>query len=179
MKVQIIFYAKDQNNSTMFYSNLLNKQPILNVPGMTEFELSDNTILGIMPEQGIKRLLGDKLPDPSKGNGIPRVELYLIVDDPLLIHQRAIELGAKELSPLQDRDWGHQVSYCLDLDGNVLAFAKEIGVNAYWDLWRQDDNGNKAIIEIFHSESEAINTQKEFEERKHKQVYWVEKKSKR
>ena len=46
----------------------------------------------------------------------------------------------------------------------------------YWELWRQVDHGNKVLIEIFFSEEAAYFAQKEFEERKHKQIYWIEKK---
>lgn len=90
---------------------------------MMEFVLSDHTALGLMPAAGIKRLLGDRLPDPAQAAGTPRAELYLRVADPLDYHRRAIEAGATELSALQDRDWGDCVAYSLDFDGHVLAFA--------------------------------------------------------
>jgi uncharacterized glyoxalase superfamily protein PhnB len=122
-----ILYVKDQARSTAFYSQVLNCQPTLNVPGMTEFSLSDDTILGLMPISGIVRLLGEKLPDPTQGDGIPRSELYLLVDNPADYHQRAIEFGAVELSPLEDRDWCDRAAYSLDPDGHVLAFAEQIG----------------------------------------------------
>lgn len=120
-KLHIILYVKDQKISRDFYSRLLNHEPTLDVPGMTEFEVFPNCILGIMPEKGIKRLL-EKLPDFT--DGTPRAEIYLMVDDPNYYHNRAVELGAKELSLLSPRDWGHEVAYSLDFDGHVLAFAK-------------------------------------------------------
>lgn len=126
MIANIILYVRDQQQSTAFYSSILGQTPTLNVPGMTEFRLSDHCVLGLMPEKGIKRLLGSALPDPEKGNGIPRVELYLTVDDPNGYHQRAIKNGAKELSPLQKRDWGDQAAYSMDQDGHVIAFAERI-----------------------------------------------------
>ena len=79
-----------------------------------------------MPEAGIKRLLGASLPDPSGAWGIPRSELYLVVDDPLACYRRALEAGAKAISDLAARDWGDEVAYCLDLDSHVVAFAKPI-----------------------------------------------------
>jgi uncharacterized glyoxalase superfamily protein PhnB len=91
---------------------------------MTEFKLSDSCVLGLMPEAGIKRLLGDRLPDPSAANETPRAELYLRVDDPQAFHQRALEMGARELSGLEKRSWGDLAAYSLDPDGHVLAFAK-------------------------------------------------------
>jgi len=71
-------------------------------------------------------LLGSKLPEPIHATGAPRSELYLLVQDPLQHHQRALAAGAIELTGLEDRDWGHRAAYSLDPDGHVLAFAEEI-----------------------------------------------------
>lgn len=119
-----ILYVRDQERSTQFYSTVLGEKPRLHVPGMTEFSLSDTCVLGLMPEAGIKRLLGSQLPDPAVANGTPRAELYLRVDNPQAFHQRALEMGARELSGLEKRNWGDLAAYSLDLDGHVLAFAK-------------------------------------------------------
>lgn len=121
-----ILYVKDQAVSSEFYSAVLNQKPALDVPGMTEFRLAANCIFGIMPEKGIKKLLGKNLPDPSKANGIPRCELYLIVDNPQEYHNRALDRGAREISPLQTRSWGDRTAYCMDPDGHVIAFAEQI-----------------------------------------------------
>lgn len=124
-KTHIILYVKDQARSTEFYSRVLNCAPSLNVPGMTEFAFSETCVLGLMPEAGIKRLLGGRLPDPSQAAGVPRAEIYLRVTNPLEYHRRAITAGGIELSELKDRDWGDRVAYSLDPDGHVLAFAEK------------------------------------------------------
>ena len=98
--------------------------PSLNVPGMTEFRLGEDCILGLMPEAGIKKLIGSLLPDPTSARGVPRAELYLVVDSCKRYYLRALELGAQALSEPLKRDWGDVVCYCLDLDGHVLAFAE-------------------------------------------------------
>jgi hypothetical protein len=54
-------------------------------------------------------------------------QFILLVDDPGSFHQRALREGARELSPLSPRDWGHWAAYSLDLDGHLLAFANEGG----------------------------------------------------
>ena len=126
MKAHLIFYVSDQKRSSAFYSRVLALKPHLDVPGMTEFPLGDGAVLGLMPAKGIKRLLGDKLPDPERAAGVPRAELYLLIDDPGAHHLRALENGAQELSPLAPRDWGHQAAYSLDPDGHVLAFASAL-----------------------------------------------------
>lgn len=120
-----IFYVADQARSTRFYSAVLAVSPRLNVPGMTEFVLPGGAILGLMPESAIERLLGPALPSPSAARGIARAELYLVVDEPAGFHARALEAGARELSPLSPRAWGHAAAYSLDPDSHVLAFASD------------------------------------------------------
>lgn len=123
MKVHFILYVSDQERSTAFYSDVLGEVPTLNVPGMTEFRLEDSTVLGLMPETGIVKLLGPAIVHPALARGVPRAEVYLVVENPAAFYARAIAAGARELSPLALRDWGHTAAYCLDPDGHVLAFA--------------------------------------------------------
>jgi len=120
-----ILYVADQRRSQRFYAAVLGEPARLDVPGMTEFDLPGGAVLGLMPEAGARRLLGERLPDPAMAAGAPRAELYLLVDDPAAHHARAVAAGARELSPLAARDWGHHAAYSLDPDGHVLAFAKE------------------------------------------------------
>lgn len=121
--ILFVLYVGDQARSRDFYIKVLHLEPTLDVPGMTEFKLPCGGMLGLMPETGIKRLLGEPLPDPSAGNGIPRAELYLFVDDPEADLNTALAQGATLLSKVQPRDWGDLAGYCLDPDGNVVAFA--------------------------------------------------------
>ena len=81
MKAHFVLYVSDQQRSTSFYAAVFEEPPTLNVPGMTEFRLSDSSILGLMPENGIVRLLGNTIVHPSLARGVPRSELYLVVDD--------------------------------------------------------------------------------------------------
>lgn len=124
-KFEFIIYVKDQNRSRDFYKTLLNMIPSLDVPGMTEFHLTENCKLGIMHESGIAKILGDKVPHPSKGKGIPRCEIYLFVDSPQLTLDKALKAGATFISNAKLRDWNHIVAYAADPDGHILAFAKE------------------------------------------------------
>jgi uncharacterized protein len=120
-----ILYVADQRRSAAFYAVALGADPSLDVPGMTEFPLPGGAVLGLMPESGIRALLGPGLPDPVLARGYPRAEIYLLVDDPSACHARALAAGGTELSPLARRDWGHLAAYSLDPDGHVLAFARE------------------------------------------------------
>ncbi|MBX3464980.1 MAG: VOC family protein [Planctomycetes bacterium] len=119
----LVLYVADQARSRAFYERALAIAPRLDVPGMTEFELPGGAVLGLMPEASIRRLLGPVLPDPAAARGVPRAELYLLVDDPRAAHARALAAGARELGAPAPRDWGHTAGYLLDPDGHVLAFA--------------------------------------------------------
>lgn len=122
---EIILYVANQQKSRDFYSTILQKKPSLDVPGMTEFTLTENLKLGLMPENGIAKILLNKTPHPNTGNGIPRCELYILLDNIEEIFKVAIKEGAKEISPIQDRDWGDSVGYLADVDGHIIAFAKK------------------------------------------------------
>lgn len=126
MKAQFILYVKDQTRSKNFYQSLLQIKPVLDVPGITEFELSAECKLGLMPEDGIAKILSDKVTHPSKGAGIPRCELYLSVDNIQQYFDRAVELSAKLISEIQNRDWGDKACYFADPDGHIIAFAEKI-----------------------------------------------------
>jgi len=123
MKAHLILYVRDQLRSSEFYRHVLGIEPNVDEPGMTEFALGQDAVLGLMAEDAIRRLLGPRLPNPARGPRVPRAELYLLVTHPAAHHQRAVDAGAVELSPIERRDWGDEVSYVLDLDSHVVAFA--------------------------------------------------------
>ena len=125
-QIEIIFYVSDQYRSRGFYENLLGMAPVLDVPGMAEFELQQGVKLGLMPEGGIAKIITPALPHPQEGSGIPRCELYLFVEDTAAAYTNALTAGARAISPAMDRDWGHRVAYVADPDGHVIAFAQEI-----------------------------------------------------
>ena len=116
-----ILYVSDQQASRDFYAAVLGREPVLDVPGMTEFSLPDGSSLGLMPEAGIRKLLGEA----AFGSGL-RAEVYLGVDDPREYLRRAVAAGARQLSECTNRDWGDLAGYCLDADGYVLGFAAPI-----------------------------------------------------
>jgi catechol 2,3-dioxygenase-like lactoylglutathione lyase family enzyme len=122
MKAHVIFFVDDQARSTVFYRELLGIPPCLEVPGMTEFPLSETTVLGLMPRSGAQRLLGSVVAGASLQDGLSG-ELYLVVEDPQTFQERALALGCRLLSPLQVRNWGHRVCYVISPDGHLLAFA--------------------------------------------------------
>lgn len=123
--IEFILYVSDQRLSKEFYSKVLQLKPSLDVSGMTEFTLAENVKLGLMPNDGIAKILTPKVPHPAEGSGIPGCELYLVLDEIEKYFERAIQYGGKEVSPIKLRDWGDVVGYVSDPDGHILAFAKK------------------------------------------------------
>lgn len=123
--VEFIIYVSRQDQSKNFYKILLDKEPSLDVPGMTEFLLEENCKLGLMPNDGIAKILGEKTPHPSKGTGIPRCELYLCFENAGEVFQRAILAGAKVVSPMEERNWGDTAGYLSDSDGHIIAIVQK------------------------------------------------------
>ena len=124
--IEIILYVNDQKASVEFYTKLFRQNPDLNVLGMTEFKLAENCKLGLMPNNGIAKILLDKTPQPNQGNGIPRCELYFYVENVKLEFENAIKIGAKLISEIKQRDWGDKVCYFADIDGHIIAFAEKL-----------------------------------------------------
>ena len=123
--VEFILYVSNQEKSTAFYQTILGIKPSLNVPGMTEFQLNPYCKLGLMPNEGIAKIIMPNLPHPTTGNGIPRCELYLSetdLENKLSICKKA---GAKLISSIEPRNWGDTVFYISDFDGHVIAFASK------------------------------------------------------
>lgn len=123
--IEFILYVRSQEESKNFYKILLNKEPSLDVPGMTEFLLAEDCKLGLMPNDSIAKILGGKIPHPDKGTGIPRCELYLYFENSEEVFQRAINAGAKEISPIQKRNWGDNAGYLSDTDGHIIAIVQK------------------------------------------------------
>lgn len=126
MTSHFILFVRDQARSAEFYAKVLKIEPRLNVTGMTEFQLGSDAVLGLMPFTGASRLLGINDPRGNADENAACAELYLVVDSPGEHHERALGEGAREISALVDRDWGHRAAYCFDPDGHVLAFAEVI-----------------------------------------------------
>ena len=124
-EIEFILYVSNQERSTSFYHHLLKLSPILNVEGMTEFQLMPGVKLGLMPVKSAAKFLNFKMPHPSEGAGIPRCELYLKVPSAEKFLQRAIELGGELINELELQEWGDNVGYLADLDGHIIAFAEE------------------------------------------------------
>ena len=68
-------------------------------------------------------------------------------------------------------------------DGQVAGLPESVDASRFYEslgltpheLWRQDDNGHKFLIETYFCKADAIRARREFEARLHKQTYWIKK----
>jgi len=121
-----VLYVADQDRARDFYAAVLGRAPKLDVPGMCEFELQGGGSLGLMPGAGAAQLLGpgfEGLAGDTPGS-LPRAELYLRLPDAAAVLARALDAGARLISPLEERDWNESAAYVADPDGHVLALAQ-------------------------------------------------------
>ena len=119
-----ILFVESQERSRDFYRAVLQQEPSIDVDGMTMFDFSDSFSIGLMPEVNMSRILGAEVPNPSQGNGIPRCEVYLFVDNPNERLEILVSDGGRKISEMVERSWGDEVAYGLDPDGHVVALAK-------------------------------------------------------
>ncbi len=117
-----ILYVADQARARDFYRCVLAAEPVLDVPGMTEFDLGGAT-LGLMPAADMEALL----PGEVRAGAGQRCELYLRRGDAAAALARAAAGGGRLLDGLRDRSWGERTGYLLDPDGHVLALAAAAG----------------------------------------------------
>jgi uncharacterized glyoxalase superfamily protein PhnB len=116
---EFIRYVADQLVARNFYRRVLAMRPVLDVPGMTEFDLG-GAALGLMPAADMTHLLAGRI---RTGDQAQRCELYLRRADAEAALARAADSGGTLLDALRDRPWGERVGYVLDPDGHVLALA--------------------------------------------------------
>ena len=122
---EFILYVRDINVSTRFYEQLLRKKPKNLLAGKTYFLLTYIIKLGLVANDSMENIFTNTMPSPSTGVGIPRCELYLYVKDVMAEYLHAKKIGAKVISSVSLRDWGHLVCYIADPDGHVIALAQE------------------------------------------------------
>ena len=125
-KTLFIIYVEDIEKTKLFYEFLFNIKPIVDEPGMCEFELPDGSKLGIMPNSSLEKLFGKSFEKQKNRKALPHTEFYFVVENALHFHNRAMQLGASEIREFTKMDWGEKAAYSLNHDGHILAFAEKI-----------------------------------------------------
>jgi catechol 2,3-dioxygenase-like lactoylglutathione lyase family enzyme len=127
--VLTILAVADLPRAVRFYRKAFGWPRAVDTPVYTEFELPDGNRLGLYRREGFGRNVG-RLPARVARGAITATELYLRVDDVAAVVRGLRAARVRELSPLAPRDWGDEVAYLADPDGNVLAVARLLDASA-------------------------------------------------
>jgi lactoylglutathione lyase len=116
----VILAVRDLPAMVSFYRAVLGWPAVVEVPVYVELQHEGGVRLGLYVDRNFGVNLGT-MPPPSPP--LTRTELYLACDDLPAAIDRAVAAGARLLSPRAPRDWGDEVAYLADPEGNVIALA--------------------------------------------------------
>jgi catechol 2,3-dioxygenase-like lactoylglutathione lyase family enzyme len=112
--MHLVLSVSDVDRAKEFYGEAFGWEPHLEWPGeYAELQLPDNDWLGLYREDGYAASAGTPVEELKRGR-------YGGAMDSLR------QAGAKALSPLARRGWGHEAAYFSDPDGNIVAVARPV-----------------------------------------------------
>lgn len=121
--VLTILAVRDPRRSARFYQDVFGWTASVESPVYVELALGEGRALGLYQREAFARNVGRR-PIPVPSGALTPTELYVrfaAIDDVL---RRLAEARAPLLSLLAPRDWGDDVAYFADPDGNVVAVAR-------------------------------------------------------
>ena len=118
-----ILAVSDVGRAVAFYEQAFGWERRVDVPVYVELALPDGRGVGLYQRDAFASNTGIT-PDAVGDGATTGTELYLHCEDLDAVIERLTMLGARELSPRMHKDWGDEVAYFADPDGNVLAVAR-------------------------------------------------------
>lgn len=103
-----------------FYTRVFSWVPTVDTETYYEFELPGGQRIGLYERESFGRNFGETPADLPAGAVRP-FELYLQVTDLAIAQERILDADGRLLSAAAKREWGDEVAYFADPEGNVLA----------------------------------------------------------
>ena len=119
----VILAVADLARARAFYGSAFGWSADVDTAVYVELRLPAGMRLGIYERRAFGRNVGEAPVEVAAGSLSP-IELYLFPDDLDVAIARLLAAGGRELSPLAHRDWGDDVAYFADPDGNIIALAR-------------------------------------------------------
>jgi len=119
----IILAVADVARAAEFYRTGFGCRQLVAEAVYAEFELASGLRLGLYERAAFGRNTG-VVPAPAPAGSVCGTELYFRVDDVHAAVRVVEQAGARELASPALRDWGDEVGYLADPDGNVIALAR-------------------------------------------------------
>jgi len=122
----VILAVTDLPRAVAFYRSAFDWPIDVDTPVYVEFHLPAGMRLGLYQLDAFARNLG-QAPHQIPAGALAATELYLFPDHLEAVAERLASAGGRLLSALARRDWGDEVAYFADPDGNILALARSPG----------------------------------------------------
>lgn len=119
----VILAVEDRTVSLTFYREAFGWSVQVDAPTYAELVLPGGMRLGIYDRRGFGKNFGHQ---PRPTGGVTCTELYVHVDDIERAGDRVMRAGGRLLDQCRSRDWGDEVAYYSDPDGNILALARPL-----------------------------------------------------
>jgi len=123
--VHLVFAVSDVDRAYAFYREVFGWTSHIEWPGeYTELVVSGEDRLGLCRRDVYAKIAGAQ---PVELNGhASTAYLYVRVEDLDKTIDRLGRVGARKLSPRQERSWDEEAAYFADPDGNVVAVARRL-----------------------------------------------------
>ena len=118
----VILAVDDLPRAVAFYRAGLAWAVEVESPSYVELR-GEGARLGLYARSGFARNTGEA-PVGRPAAGTTATEVYVRSPEPEAVLARLVAAGARTLSPLARRDWGEDVGYVKDPEGNVVAVAR-------------------------------------------------------
>ena len=120
-----ILAVADLSKSHEFYTQAFGWKLRVDAPVYKEFLLPNGRGIGLYQRESFAHNTG-QLPEQIGSGKISATELYFHVPDLAAAMEKLTKAGARKLSDPAPRDWGDEVAYFADPDGNVIAIARPL-----------------------------------------------------
>ena len=119
----LVLAVPDARSAARFYETAFDWPVIVREPSYVEFSLPNTMRLGLYKKEGFA-LHTTRAPVTIPEGALSTTELYIHVEDLDVAMTKLLTAGARQLAPVQTKDWGDDAAYFADPFGNVIAIAR-------------------------------------------------------
>ena len=122
----LIFAVADLRRAVAFYVDAFGWEERVVTPSYVELALPGGMRLGLYEREAFAKNVRQPPPTPPLPDAIAASEIYVYPRDLVAAVEDLKRAGGRMLDALRERDWGDEVAYFADPDGNVVALARPI-----------------------------------------------------
>ena len=121
----ILLYVADVSKTVPFYESAFDvKRKLVHESGYAEMETGATTLAFV--NHAAAEGLGIEFNKTTPDGKAAAFDIALVTDDVQPAYDRAVEAGAKPITPPEPKPWGQVVSYVRDLDGFLVEICSPV-----------------------------------------------------